>query len=195
MVVSCRNMSNKRHVSGAYCVLRGVKLMKDYKWSLLKYEREKASTKENIGYIGRIGELYAIIEFLYHKFEVYSPEIDNKGIDFVARRGNTVFEVQVKSVLPKSYTFIKKDKFVNKDTFLICYIRFIEGEVPAIYIIPAPNIVSEDNSGLFADYTNRENNPEYGIKYNQNEMIEKFRSDLFFEELDNSVKNENAIGR
>ena len=154
--------------------------MNNYIWSFLKTEKGDKLKQDNNRVVGRLGEMYAMIEFIYHGFEIYSPEIDSNGIDFIAQKGDIKYEVQVKSVLPKSYTYIKKDKFKNSKEFIVCYIRFIDGEPPKIYIIPAINITSNKYSDLFADYTSRKNGPEYGIKYNNSITIEVFNSDDFF---------------
>jgi hypothetical protein len=59
-----------------------------YSWSRL-----------NSHQVGRFAEYFVKMEFALYAFEVYTSEVDDRGIDFVARHGaGGFFEVQVKSV-------------------------------------------------------------------------------------------------
>ena len=62
--------------------------------------------------IGRYAEYYAKMEFTSYGFEVFTSEIDDHGVDFVAHhpKDKTYFEIQVKSVRDFNYVFIRKDK-------------------------------------------------------------------------------------
>ncbi|MFX0173516.1 MAG: hypothetical protein ACFE9L_16615 [Candidatus Hodarchaeota archaeon] len=56
--------------------------------------------------IGKYAEYLVKIEFTMCGFDVYSAEIDDKGIDFIIRRSPTkFFEIQVKSVRGYNYVF------------------------------------------------------------------------------------------
>ena len=47
--------------------------------------------------VGRYAEYFVKMEFTMHGFQVYSAEVDDRGIDFVARHEDgTFYEVQVK---------------------------------------------------------------------------------------------------
>tara|TARA_Y100001963_G_scaffold72795_1_gene101220 strand:- start:268 stop:648 length:381 start_codon:yes stop_codon:yes gene_type:complete len=46
---------------------------------------------------GRIGELKVIIDLLKKNYDVYTPVIDDKGIDLLVSNGDIVRKVQVKS--------------------------------------------------------------------------------------------------
>lgn len=51
--------------------------------------------------LGRYGEYIAKMEFARLGFDIYSPEVDDKGIDFVLRCGvDAFYDVQVKSLRP-----------------------------------------------------------------------------------------------
>ena len=49
--------------------------------------------------LGRYAEYYAKMEFASYGFEVYTSEVDDHGIDFIAKTKNSRYlEIQVKSV-------------------------------------------------------------------------------------------------
>ena len=62
--------------------------------------------------LGQFGEYYAKMEFASYGFDVYTSEVDDHGVDFIARDIKTgiFYEVQVKSMFKGKYVFIKKDK-------------------------------------------------------------------------------------
>lgn len=64
--------------------------------------------------LGRYAEYFAKMEFTLFGFDVYTAEVDDKGIDFVIRRGRDQhYDVQVKSVTADKggYIFLPKAKF------------------------------------------------------------------------------------
>ena len=47
--------------------------------------------------LGRYAEYYAKMEFTLLGFDVYEPEVDDKGIDFIIRKDeDNFYEIQVK---------------------------------------------------------------------------------------------------
>jgi hypothetical protein len=81
-----------------------------YKWSRLSILQK-----------GSFGEHFAKMEFAMFCFLVFSSEVDDRGIDFVARTlaGNH-YDVQVKTITNHNYTYISESKF--SDTLLVCLI-------------------------------------------------------------------------
>ena len=66
----------------------------------------------NTQQIGAYAEYFVKMELTMHGFQVYSTEVDDRGIDFVARRESGPFiEVQVKSLRSMGYVFMQKTKF------------------------------------------------------------------------------------
>jgi hypothetical protein len=62
--------------------------------------------------IGRYAEYFTKMAFTLYGFEVYTSEVDDRGIDFVARRDRGPFYVvQVKSIRGLNYIFFPKSKF------------------------------------------------------------------------------------
>lgn len=137
---------------------------------------------------GRYAEYYAKMEFASYGFEIYTPEIDDHGVDFVVRhKGEEEFyEVQVKGVRKNNYWYILKDKLTISDKFLICYLRFADGKLPDLYVFPTS--VWKKPNALFVDRpyesTTHKSKPEYGFSYNQKNapLIEPYRADNFFKQ-------------
>ena len=118
--------------------------------------------------LGRYAEYYAKMEFASYGFEVYTSEVDDRGVDFVAKAPteNKFFEVQVKAVRDYNYTYISKSKMPTlSDDRLVCYLHFIKGNLPDVFIIPAsawrkPNEVLVDHD---YDKPGLISKPEWGI--------------------------------
>lgn len=136
--------------------------------------------------LGQYAEYYAKMEFTSYGYDVYTSEIDDHGVDFLARNIKTekIYKVQVKSLLRGSYTFIKKDKISLDEYHLVCLLHFSEGELPKVYIVPA--IIWKDKSReeyvkrVFVDH-NDYKKPEWGINYSiQNAyLLDKYNAENF----------------
>ena len=69
--------------------------MKKYQWSKLNHMQ-----------IGRYAEYLAKMEFTAFDFDVFTAEVDDKGIDFVLRKHDMLYyDVQVKSSRDMTYIF------------------------------------------------------------------------------------------
>ena len=135
--------------------------------------------------LGRYAEYYAKMEFTSYGFEVYTSEVDDHGVDFVAKHDGEFYEVQVKAVRQDSYVYIQKKKIVMSEKFLICYMRFTDDLLPDVYIFPS-TVWSSPNA-LFVDRPydkpGQKSKPEYGISYNKKNahLLEQYKANLFFE--------------
>jgi hypothetical protein len=66
----------------------------------------------NKGQVGRFAEYFVKTEFALYGFEVFTAEVDDRGIDFIVRHGSSGFyEVQVKSARETNYVFMQKSIF------------------------------------------------------------------------------------
>lgn len=132
--------------------------------------------------LGRYGEYYAKMEFTSYGFDVYTSEVDDHGVDFIAKnKSGKYYEVQVKSIRNDNYTFIRKDKIVIDDNHLICLISFVDDELPECYVFPA-TVWEKPDGSLFVsrDYVGLKSSPEYGIniKSKKNkEQLKQYRSE------------------
>ena len=124
--------------------------------------------------LGQIAEHLARVEFAAHGWEVFPSMVDNRGVDFVAKHKQEYYEVQVKSIRNNNYTFLKKDVEIS-DSFLICYIRFIDGNNPKIYVFPST--VWHGQNALFVNRSY-----EYGINCsNKNlKLLKQHEAEEFF---------------
>jgi hypothetical protein len=88
--------------------------------------------------VGRYAEYFAKMEFTLFGFDVYTVEVDNRGIDFVIRKGeNYYYDVQVKSLRGFGYVFLPKATFPLRSNMLAVVSLFFGGAPPELYLIPA----------------------------------------------------------
>lgn len=70
---------------------------------------DKINYTEKLNHLqwGRYAEYYAKMEFASYGLDVYTSEVDDHGIDFIAKTKNGNFlEVQVKAVRETNYIFM-----------------------------------------------------------------------------------------
>jgi hypothetical protein len=117
--------------------------------------------------VGRYAEYYVKMEFTIFGFDVYSSEVDDKGIDFVIRRGlGSYYDVQVKSVRIGSsgYIFFPKHAFALRPNLLAAVAIFRDGQSPSIYLIPSIAWSAPDGLLVSRDYPgSTKSKPEWGL--------------------------------
>lgn len=76
--------------------------------------------------LGRYAEYYAKMEFASYGYDVYTSEVDDHGVDFVARNPDDgqYYEIQVKAVRDLDYVYIRKDKMALSPTRLVYLLLF-----------------------------------------------------------------------
>ena len=135
--------------------------------------------------LGKFGEYYAKMEFASYGYDVYTSEVDDHGVDFVAKDPNTgiFFEVQVKSLYKSNYSYISKKKLVLDERHLVCVLQFLQCQLPTVYVITAtawnhPNAVLTDY-----EYTDLKSKPEWGIRLSEKNLplIEKYKAEKYFQ--------------
>ena len=142
--------------------------------------------------LGRYAEYYAKMEFASYGYEVYTSEVDDHGVDFVAKLPgeNRYYEVQVKSVRDYGYIYMAKSKMPElSEDRLVCYLHFIDGQLPDVFVIPAtawknPNAVLVDRK---YDKPGQKSEPEWGInisKKNYN-LLDEYKADCWLKEKSN----------
>ena len=140
--------------------------------------------------LGRYAEYYAKMEFTSYGYEVYTSEVDDHGVDFVAKVPGTAkfYEVQVKSVRDYGYVFISKSKMpVLAAHRLVCFMHFIDGKLPDVFVIPAtawaaPNAVLVDRN---YDKPGQTSKPEWGISISRKNysILEQYSADIKLKEM------------
>lgn len=114
--------------------------------------------------LGAYAEYFVKMEFTMHGFQVYTSEVDDRGIDFVCRyQAGRFHEVQVKSLRETGYVFMQKDKFHLHEELLLALVRFEEGNEPELFLIPSIAWQETDALLVSRDYEGRASKPEWGI--------------------------------
>ena len=137
--------------------------------------------------LGRYAEYYAKMEFASYGFEVYTSEVDDHGVDFVAKLPceNNFLEVQVKAVRNYGYVYITKAKMPKlSDNRFVCYLNFTDGKLPDVFVIPAS--VWEKPNSIFVDRPydkpGQKSAPEWGIQISKKNyhLLAPYRSEFWF---------------
>jgi hypothetical protein len=116
--------------------------------------------------VGRYGEYFAKMALVRAGFDVFSPEVDDKGIDFVLRiDGDTprYHDVQVKTVRRTNYVFLRKDQFRRTPNLLLALVILDEGREPDMYLIPSRAWREAKPPFVDRDYDGKRSAPEYGL--------------------------------
>jgi len=123
--------------------------------------------------LGRYAEYLVKMEFALHGFDVYSSEIDDRGIDFVVRKDeNTYYDIQVKSAtLPRGdYIFLPKEKFNLRKNLLAAIVIFRDGEMPELYLIPSLAWKQPDDLLAEYNYKEKKSRPEWGLRLSRKNL-------------------------
>ena len=138
--------------------------------------------------IGKYSEYLAKMEFILYGFDVYSPELDDKGIDFIVRKDDSFyFDIQVKAVRDFNYIYFQKSKFQIRENLYAFILIYGKELKPSMYLIPS-NIWNKPNK-LFVsrDYKGKKSVPEFGI--NLSEMnLPKLDEFIFEKTIENFLK-------
>lgn len=88
--------------------------------------------------IGRYAEYLYKMQLVLQGFDVYSAEVDDRGIDFVLRQEpDRYWDVQVKSIRNTGYVYFDKSKFRIRPNLIAALAIFKDGHEPDLYLIPA----------------------------------------------------------
>jgi hypothetical protein len=114
--------------------------------------------------IGRYAEYFVKMEFARLGFEVYTSEVDDRGIDFIVRHEpGPFFEVQVKSTRKLGYIFVPKDKARLDDTRLLAIVLFGTAAQPQLFLVPMSVWRTPDKFFVDRNYEGKKSKPEYGL--------------------------------
>lgn len=141
--------------------------MERYIWSRLNNQQ-----------VGSYTEYFVKMELTMFGFQVYGTEVDDRGIDFVARHEDGPFlEVQVKSLRSMGYVFMQKEKFELQPSRYLAFGLLLDGQPPDIYLIPS--VVWQQPSTLFVsrEYEGLKSKPEWGLNISKRNMpaLEPYR--------------------
>lgn len=136
--------------------------------------------------LGRYAEYYAKMEFASYGYDVYASEVDDHGVDFVAKNpaDGQYYEIQVKSIRDRGCVFVPKDKMEISSTRLVFLLRFTDGNLPDSYVIPSQ--VWNNPGALFVernyDKPGQKSAPEWGINLSKRNLplLEPYREERYF---------------
>jgi len=148
----------------------------------MRYDWKKLNRQQ----VGAYSEYFVKMELTMYGFQVYSTEVDDRGIDFVTRFENGPFlSIQVKSTRNLNYVFVHKDKFeLSSRTFLALVILFDYAE-PEIFMIPSEAWLTPNPLLVSHDYEGKKSKPEWGINLSQKNLafLERYRLEEMIEWL------------
>ena len=127
--------------------------MARYTWSALNKQQT-----------GAYAEYFVKMELTMCGFQVYTTEVDDRGIDFVARHETGRFiEVQVKSLRNNGYVFMQKTKFNPRVELYVAFVLLHDRQAPELYLIPSTEWRKPTGPFVERDYKGRKSAPEYGL--------------------------------
>jgi hypothetical protein len=132
-----------------------------------RYQWESLNNQQ----VGAYTEYFVKMELTMYGFQVYKTEVDDRGIDFVARfKRGPYIEVQVKSLRSLGYVFMEKTKFqLHEHTYLALGL-LVENQAPKLFLVPsiiwrAPNDVFVERN-----YEGLKGKPEWGLNISKKNM-------------------------
>ena len=135
-----------------------------------------ALSRESKQKLGTYGEYFAKMELASYGLDVYTSEVDDRGIDFVCLKDKRVLKIQVKSAqVTTGYVFMKKRHFDIEDRDLYLFLLLFEqNRLPEPYLIPATAWQTE--SALLKDHPTYDE-PEYAVNISKRNMplLEPYR--------------------
>lgn len=123
----------------------------------------KELTKQRLG---SFGEYYAKMVLASYGMSIYTSEVDDHGVDFVAETKRGFIKFQVKTVRhDTNYVYMLEEHFDVEDDTLFLFLSILtDGELPVSYIVPA-TVWKDDVTGMFVHrtYEGKKSKPEYGM--------------------------------
>lgn len=127
--------------------------------------------------LGKCGELLVQCILEEWGYKVYTPLVDDHGIDMIAidtKGEKREIKIQVKTVKEGHYCFIRESNFLSDENFYVFYIRVSQNGVPSVYIYPAElwpeknkKVITRSENGQFTYHPycgdDQVSKAEYGI--------------------------------
>lgn len=142
--------------------------------------------------VGQIGEYWVKLCLTLLGLDVYTTEVDDRGIDFVIRINDSRYiDIQVKTIREKTgYVYVDKDtkswKEPLSENLYLALVILKNGSSPKMFLIPAtewnnPNELLKNNNYLGST----KSKPDWGINISKKNMekLEKFNLERFFLEI------------
>lgn len=136
--------------------------MERYQWSKLNKQQ-----------VGAYVEYFVKMEFTMYGFQVYGTEVDDRGIDFVARhRDGPFLSVQVKSARTANYVFMGKHHFDPSKELFLALGLLKDDQEPKLYLIPSLVWTNPNGTFVSRDYDGLKSKPEWGLNLSKKNLPE-----------------------
>ena len=152
--------------------------MDEFNWSILSKPQ-----------VGKYAEYFTKMTFTMYGFDVYTSEVDDKGIDFIIRNAKgKFFEIQVKSLRAEKsgYVYQTKEKFdVNNENLFLALVVFQNGLAPQLFLINSQEWLTPNEVLRNREYIGLKSDPEWGINYSKKNLpvLQKFSFNAMIEKL------------
>ena len=136
--------------------------------------------------VGAYTEYFVKMELTLYGFQVYTTEVDDRGIDFVARHDRGPFlQIQVKSLRSHGYVFMPKTKFEPHENTFLALGLLIDGQPPDLYLVPSLTWSTPDSVFVERNYEGLKSAPEWGINISKRNLpsISRFSFHKVVEQL------------
>ena len=144
-------------------------------WSRKELTRQK---------LGTFGEYYAKMTLASYGMSIYTSEVDDHGIDFVAETKQGFLKYQVKTVRKgTTYVYMLEEHFDIFDDSLFLFLTIlIDGEHPDSYLIPATTWQNIDTVFVHRTYEGKKSKPEYGLNLSAKNIpsLAKYKIENYF---------------
>ena len=135
----------------------------------VQWTRDRLTTQA----LGKFCEYYAKMALLSYGIRIYTPEIDDHGIDFVAEGRKGFLKFQVKGVRGLSQVFMEKRYFdVEDDAMFLILILLMDGEEPEESIIPSSVWRQESRVFVSHEYEGKKSRPDHAVNVSRKNMPE-----------------------
>lgn len=125
--------------------------------------------------LGAFGEYYAKTSLASYGIDIYSAEVDDHGVDFVAESNGRFLKFQVKTIRKNTtnYIFVKKAGFdISDESLYLMLLMLQDGEHPMIYLFPATTWNNPSSVFVYHSYEGKKSEPEYGINLSAKNIAE-----------------------
>lgn len=147
-------------------------------------------------HLGRIGELLMQAEFIKNGFDVFSTEVDDKGVDLVVKNEHgEYFDIQVKTS-NQTYVFMRKEVFKPRTNLYVALLILDKKENQFFILIPSLDfknkllptfLVDKKYEGVNKKGEKLKSAPEYGI-YTSNVHLDKIIERYTFSKIIGNLK-------
>lgn len=159
-----------------------------------KYQWAELNTQQ----LGAYAEYFVKMEFTMRGFQVFSPEVDDRGIDFITRfNKGSWFEIQVKSIRDSTnYIFLRKDKFELSSNLYAAITILTEDRFPDLFLIPS--LAWKQPNELFVERNyegeGQISRPEWGMNVSKKNrpMLDAYRFEKTIQSL---IENKNLTSQ